>query len=86
MVGNFQRNDTVIPGTNSCKTGFGCSPPGKKADSWKGYLYGTMCSPDGIHWHGYDDITMQLYARADTLNNVVFDRDSQEYRLRCVRN
>ena len=51
------------------------------SDSWKGYHYGTACSRDGIHWHGYDDITMQVYARADTLNNVVYDKDSKEYMI-----
>jgi hypothetical protein len=88
MVGNWQRNDSIIPGTDKCEAGFGCTKPGRPADSWKGYHYGTACSPDGIHWHGYDDITMQVYARADTLNNVVYDKDSKEYmiftRIDCV--
>ena len=53
MVGNWQRNDSIIPGTDKCAAGFGCTKPGQPADSWKGYHYGTACSPDGIHWHGY---------------------------------
>jgi hypothetical protein len=71
MVGNWQRNDSIVPGTDKCVPGFGCTKHGQPADSWKGYHYGTACSADGLHWHGYDDVTMQVYARADTLNNVV---------------
>eukprot|EP01052_Picozoa_sp_SAG31_P042923 SAG31_NODE_6979_length_1828_cov_1.880278_2_plen_360_part_00 len=44
-------------------------PPDPLADK-PGYHFGTMSSPDGKVWSGFDDISYQLQARADTSNNV----------------
>ena len=41
------------------------------------YHYGSAASADGVHWHSYSDMSMQIDARADTLNNVVYDPDLQ---------
>ena len=40
-----------------------------------------MSSPDGKVWSGFNDISYQLQARADTSNNVVFDADSKEWMI-----
>ena len=44
--------------------------------SLQNYHYGSAASADGVHWHSYSDMSMQIDARADTLNNVIYDRDS----------
>lgn len=82
MVGNFQRNDSIIPTSNSGVEGFdaaGYAPFENK--SWKNYHYGTASSADGIHWHSYSDVSMEVYARADTANNVVYDSDAKQYMI-----
>lgn len=78
MVGNFQRNDSLIPPSTSTVPGF--SWPGQNF-SWQNYHYGTISSADGRHWHSYNDISMSIDVRADTLNNVVYDPDSKDYMI-----
>ena len=61
MVGNFQRNDSIIPTSNSGVAGFdaaGYAPFENK--SWKNYHYGTASSADGVQWHSYSDVSMQV--------------------------
>ena len=83
MVGNFQRNDNLIPPSTSTVPGFSAGSYAPWANfSWQNYHYGTVASADGRHWHSYTDISMQIDVRADTLNNVIYDPDSKEYRLR----
>ena len=48
------------------------------------YHYGSAASADGVHWHSYSDMSMQIDARADTLNNVVYDPDSQVRSFPCL--
>ena len=65
MVGNFFRNTTT--------TGV--------LAHWPGYHFGMVSSRDGIHWTGLTDIALQLQARGDTSNNVVYDETSKEWMI-----
>ena len=64
LVGNFQRNDSIIPTSTSSAPGFNSEgyPPFVN-QSWKNYHFGSASSPDGVTWHSYHDMSMQVKHR-----------------------
>jgi hypothetical protein len=69
------------PWTSYRKSSVPAPPAPDPLSTFPGDHFGTMSSPDGKVWSGFNDISYQLQARADTSNNVVFDADSKEWMI-----